>query len=95
VHTFDFHGLFHFFIFLNHWMMSKHLNDSERLEIIAKLQKHNPPSKQAVAHRAVAHEYNVVEGAIRKLWSQKESILECTEHIPELTRISTFHLNQG
>ena len=71
-------------------MMSKRLNDSERLEIIAKLQKHNPPSK-----RAVAHEYNVSEGAIRKLWSQKESILKCMEHIPESTRISTFCLTQA
>ena len=63
---FSWSSLFFHFYFVDHWMMSKRLNDSERLEIIAKLQKHNPPSKWAVAH-----EYNVSEGAIRKLWSQK------------------------
>jgi hypothetical protein len=29
---------------------SKRLSDSQRLEIIAKLQKPNPPSKRAIAH---------------------------------------------
>jgi hypothetical protein len=40
----------------------KRLNESQRCEIIAKLSKTNAPSK-----RAIAHEYDVNEGAIRKV----------------------------
>ena len=46
---------------------NKRLSDSQQLEIIAKLQKPNPPSKQAIAHA-----YCVSESAIRKLWGHKD-----------------------
>ena len=48
----------------------KRLNDSQRLEIISKLQRPNPPSK-----RAIAREYDIVESSVRKLWDQRESII--------------------
>ena len=44
----------------------KRLNDSQRLEIISKLQRPNPPSK-----RAIAREYDIVESSVRKLWVQR------------------------
>ena len=40
----------------------KCLSNSQQLEIITKLQKPNPPSKQAIAY-----EYCVFKNAIRKL----------------------------
>jgi hypothetical protein len=49
----------------------KRLNESQRCEIIAKLSKTNVPSK-----RAIAREYDVSEGAIRKVWDKREQILE-------------------
>jgi hypothetical protein len=49
----------------------KHLNESQRCEIIAKLSKTDAPSK-----RAIAREYDVSEGAIRKVWDKQEKILE-------------------
>ena len=51
----------------NKWFF---LNNSQWLEIIAKLQKPNPPSKQAIAHA-----YCVSESAIRKLWATKTQYL--------------------
>jgi hypothetical protein len=49
----------------------KHLNESQRCEIIAKLNKTAAPNK-----RAIAREYDVSEGAIRKVWDKREQILE-------------------
>jgi hypothetical protein len=69
---------------------NKHLNNSQWLEIIAKLQKPNPPSKQAIACA-----YCVSESAIRRLWGHKDSIFKCTEHVPESTRSSTFCVSQA
>ena len=61
----------------------KRLNDSQRLEIISKLQRPNPPSK-----RAIAREYDIVESSVRKLWDQRESIIKRTQDIPESSRAS-------
>ena len=69
---------------------NKRLSDSQRLEIIAKLQKPNPPSK-----RAIARAYCVSESAIRKLWGHKDSIFKCTQLVPESTRVSTFRVSQA
>jgi CENP-B N-terminal DNA-binding domain len=44
----------------------KRLSDSQRLEIITKLEGPNPPSK-----RAIAREYGIVESSVRKLWNQR------------------------
>jgi hypothetical protein len=49
----------------------KRLNESQQCEIITKLNKTNAASK-----RAIAREYNVSEGAIRKVWDKREQILE-------------------
>jgi hypothetical protein len=49
----------------------KRLNESQRCEIIAKLSKTDAPSK-----RAIAREYDVSEGAIRKVWDKREKILK-------------------
>ena len=74
----------------NKWFF---LNNSQWLEIIAKLQKPqkpNPPSKPAIVHA-----YCVSESAIRKLWGQKDSIFKCTELVPESTRISRVRVSQA
>ncbi len=52
-------------------LTDKRLNESQRCEIISKLSKMNLPSK-----RALAREYDVNEGAIRKVWEKWDSILE-------------------
>jgi hypothetical protein len=43
----------------------KRLNESQRCKIIAKLSKTDAHSK-----RAITHEYDVSEGAIRKVWDK-------------------------
>ena len=55
------------------------------MEIISRLQRSNPPSK-----RAIAREYNIGESAIRKLWNQRESVLQRTQDIPDSSRASVF-----
>jgi hypothetical protein len=52
-------------------LTDKHLNESQRCEIISKLSQTNPPSK-----RALVREYDVNEGAIWKVWEKQDSILE-------------------
>ncbi len=49
----------------------KRLNEHQRCEINLKLSKMNASSK-----RALAREYNVIEGAIWKVWDNHEAILE-------------------
>jgi hypothetical protein len=49
----------------------KRFNESQRCEIIVKLNKTDAPSK-----RAITREYDVSEGAIRKMWDKREQILE-------------------
>ncbi|EKX54328.1 hypothetical protein GUITHDRAFT_99805 [Guillardia theta CCMP2712] len=63
---------------------AKRLNDTERLEIIAKLQGSN------MSQRAVSREYGVSEGAIRKLLKQKNSILRRAENVSMAKRIKTY-----
>jgi hypothetical protein len=52
-------------------LIGKRLNESQCCEIISKLSKTNPPSK-----RALACEYDVSKGDIRKVWEKRDSILE-------------------
>jgi len=47
------------------------LTEAQKREIIAKLSKLNTPSK-----RALGQEYEVNEGAIRKVWDNWENILQ-------------------
>ena len=51
--------------------VGKRLSESQRLDIIRKLQKANAPSKQAIAR-----EYHVSEGAIRNIWNNRDHIKE-------------------
>ena len=68
----------------------KRLNDIQRLEIISKLQQSNPPSK-----RAIAREYNIGESAIRKLWNQRELVLQRVQDIPDSSRASVCRRTQA
>jgi hypothetical protein len=49
----------------------KRFNESQRCEIIAKMSKTDAPSK-----KAIVREYDVSEGAIKKVWDKREKILE-------------------
>jgi predicted metal-dependent hydrolase len=63
----------------------KRLNEHQRCEIISKLSKTNAPSK-----KALAQEYNVSEGAIRKVWDIREAILERSALLYEEAKERTF-----
>jgi len=68
----------------------KRLNESQRCEIIAKLSKTNAPSK-----RAIAREYDVSEGAIRKVWDKQEQILERSALMSDEAKEKTFRSSIG
>jgi hypothetical protein len=63
----------------------KRLNESQRCEIIAKLSKMNAASK-----RAIVCEYDVSEGAIRKVWDKREQILEQSALMSDEAKEKTF-----
>jgi hypothetical protein len=65
-------------------------NEHQRCEIISKLSKTNAPSK-----RALAQEYNVSEGAIRKVWDIQEAILERSALLYEEVKERTFRAFVG
>jgi len=71
-------------------LTDKRLNESQRCEIISKLSKTNPPSK-----RALACEYDVSEGAIRKVWEKRDSILERSALLSEEAKQKTFRASFG
>ncbi|CAK9238636.1 unnamed protein product [Sphagnum troendelagicum] len=68
----------------------KRLNESQRCEIIAKLSKTNAASK-----RAIAREYDVSEGAIRKVWDKQEQILERFALMSDEAKEKTFRSSVG
>jgi hypothetical protein len=68
----------------------KHLNEHQRCEIISKLSKTNAPSK-----RALAQEYSVSEGAIRKVWDNREAILERFALLYEKAKERIFRTSVG
>lgn len=68
----------------------KRLNESQRCEIIAKLSKTDAPSK-----RVIAREYDVSEGAIRKVWSKREKILERSALMSDEVKEKTFRSSVG
>jgi hypothetical protein len=68
----------------------KRLNESQRCEIIAKLSKTNAASK-----RAIAREYDVSEGAIRKVWDKREQILERSALMSDEAKKKTFRSSIG
>ena len=68
----------------------KRLNTHQRCEIISKLSRTNAPSK-----RALAREYVVSEGAIRKVWENREAILERSALLSEEAKERTFRASVG
>ncbi len=68
----------------------KRLNEHQRCEIISKLSKMNAPSK-----RALAQEYSVSEGTIRKVWDNQEAILERSALLYEEAKERTFRTSVG
>ncbi|CAK9881163.1 unnamed protein product [Sphagnum jensenii] len=71
-------------------LTGKRLNESQRCKIISKLSKTNPPSK-----RTLAHEYDVIESAIRKVWEKRDSILERSALLSEKAKQKTFRASVG
>jgi DNA-binding transcriptional regulator YhcF (GntR family) len=71
-------------------LTSKRLNESQRCEIISKLSKTKPPSK-----RALAREYDVNKGAIRKVWEKRDSILERSALLSKEAKQKTFRASVG
>jgi hypothetical protein len=67
-----------------------HVNEHQRCEIILKLNKTNAPSK-----RALAREYNINEGAIRKVWDNHEAILEWSALLSKEAKERTFRPSIG
>jgi hypothetical protein len=68
----------------------KRLNEHQRCKIISKLSKMNALSK-----RALAQEYNVSEGAIRKVWNNREAILKRSALLYEEAKERTFRASVG
>jgi hypothetical protein len=68
----------------------KRFNESQRCEIIAKLIKMDAASK-----RAITREYNVSEGAIRKVWDKREQILERSTLMSDEAKNKTFQSSVG
>jgi hypothetical protein len=67
----------------------KHLNEHQRCKIISKLSKTNAPSK-----KALAQEYSISEGTIRKVWDNWEAILERSA-LNEEVKERTFQASIG
>ena len=59
-------------------------------EIIAKLSKMSAPSK-----RSLAREYGVSEGAVRKVWENREAILNQSALLTEEAKGKTFRASVG
>jgi len=78
------------FVAMSKKLTSKRLNESQRCEIISKLSKTNLPSK-----RALAREYDVSEGVIRKVWEKRDSILERFVLLSEEAKQKTFRASIG
>jgi transposase-like protein len=68
----------------------KRLNESQRCEIIAKLSKTDAANK-----KAIACEYDVNEGAIRKVWDKREQILERFALMCDEVKEKTFRSSIG
>ena len=68
----------------------KRLNDSERLEVISKLNQPNPASK-----RSITRQYGVNEAIIRKVWSKREDIRKRSALMSEEAKKKTFRASMG
>ena len=63
----------------------KRLNESERLEVIFKLNQSNSPSKQSIARQ-----YGVSEATIRKVWWKHQHIRKRSALMSEEAKKKTF-----
>ena len=63
----------------------KGLNESERLEVIFKLNQPNPPSK-----RSITRQYGVSEATTRKVWLKREDIHKRSALMFEEAKKKTF-----
>lgn len=68
----------------------KRLNEQERLDIIRKLRRPNPPSK-----RSIAREYNVSEGAIRYIWTKRDEIEQRSGSMTPEARGTIYRQSNG
>jgi hypothetical protein len=68
----------------------KRLSELQRCEIIAKLSRTSAPSK-----RSLAREYGVSEGAVRKVWENREAILHRSALLTEEKKETTFRSSVG
>ena len=68
----------------------KRLNESQRLEVISKLNQPNPPSK-----RSIARQYEVSETAIRKIWLNRENIRKRSALMSEETKKKKLRASVG
>ena len=68
----------------------KRLNESERLEVISKLNQPNPPSK-----RSITGQYLVSKATITKDWLKREDIRKRSAVISEETKKKTFRASVG
>ena len=68
----------------------KRLNESERLEVISKLNLSNPPSKQSIVQQ-----YGVSDAIIRKVWSKREDIRKRSALMSGEEKNKTFRASVG
>jgi len=68
----------------------KHLNESKRNEIIAKLSKPNPSTKWLLAC-----EYGISKGAKQKTWDNKDASQQCSVLMSEEARTKIFCASVG
>ena len=68
----------------------KRLNESERWEVISKLNQPNPASK-----RSITRQYRVSEATIRKIWLKREDIRKRSALMSEEAKKKTFGASGG
>ena len=68
----------------------KRLNVSQKLKVIFRLSKPNPPSKSSIAWH-----HEVSEAAIRKVWSKREVIRKRSTLMSEQAKKKTFRASVG
>ena len=68
----------------------KRLNESERLEVISKLNQPNPPSK-----RSIARQYEVSEATIRKAGLKREDIRKRSALMSKEVKKKAFKASVG
>ena len=68
----------------------KRLTELERLEIINQLERKNPPSK-----RYLGRSFDVSEGAIRKIWQNRDEIKRRSAYMSEQRKIKKLRFSSA